>query len=53
MTEKVDQITPDQVARVAMRIFGPNSGNKPTVVAMGRDEVGDYESTMRKYGVST
>ncbi|KAL0951606.1 hypothetical protein HGRIS_008286 [Hohenbuehelia grisea] len=53
MTDKIDKVTPEDLRRVATRIFGPQSGNKPTVVCMGHEETGDWESTFRKYSVGT
>jgi len=51
MTHKIDQITPESVLRVAKRIFGSESGNKATVVTMGRDDIGDWRGVLQKYGV--
>ncbi|KDQ63251.1 hypothetical protein JAAARDRAFT_147360 [Jaapia argillacea MUCL 33604] len=51
MCDKIDEVTAESVRRVAMRIFGPESGNKATVVCMGHEDVGDYAVTLRKYGV--
>lgn len=52
MTDKIDQVTPESVHRVAKRIFGPESGNKATVVTMGRDDIGDWRGVLQKYGVA-
>ena len=51
MREKIDQVTPESVLRVAKRIFGPESGNKATVVTMGRDDIGDWQGVLQKYGI--
>ncbi|KAG6877384.1 hypothetical protein C0992_010156 [Termitomyces sp. T32_za158] len=51
MTEKVDAVKPEDIRRVAARVFGPQSGNKPTVVCMGHDETGDWEEVFTKYSV--
>jgi processing peptidase subunit alpha len=52
MTAEVDKVTPDCVRRVATRLFGLASGNKATVLTMGRGDVGDWKATLRKYGVA-
>jgi mitochondrial-processing peptidase subunit alpha len=52
MTEKIDEVTPESVQRVAKRIFGPESGGKATVVTMGRDDIGDWQAVLQKYGVA-
>lgn len=51
MTDKIDVLKAEDIRRVAARIFGPQSGNKPTVVCMGHDEIGDWEEVFTKYGV--
>jgi processing peptidase subunit alpha len=53
MTDRIDEVTPESVRRVANRIFGPESGRKPTVVNMGHEDVDDLESVFRKYGVAS
>jgi processing peptidase subunit alpha len=53
MTDRIDEVTPESVRRVATRIFGPASGRKATVVCMGSDDAGDWEGTLRKYGVGS
>jgi mitochondrial-processing peptidase subunit alpha len=52
MMDKIDQVSPESVQRVAKRIFGPESGNKATVVTMGRDDIGDWRGIFQKYGVA-
>ncbi|KAG6814154.1 hypothetical protein H0H92_002149 [Tricholoma furcatifolium] len=52
MTDKIDLVEPRDIQRVAMRIFGPQSGNKPTVVCMGHDETGTWEDVFTKYSVA-
>ena len=52
MTDKIDKVGSADMQRVAMRIFGPSSGNKPTVVGMGHEDVGDWQSVFKKYGLS-
>lgn len=52
MTAAIDKVTPECVRRVANRLFGPASGNKATILTMGRGDVGDWKATLRKYGVA-
>jgi processing peptidase subunit alpha len=49
---KIDSVTSASINRVARKIIGPDSGNKPTVVCMGKEDVGDWQSTFRKYGLA-
>jgi processing peptidase subunit alpha len=51
MTDRIDEVTPESIRRVSNRIFGRNSGNKATIVAMGREDVDDWDAVLRKYGV--
>jgi processing peptidase subunit alpha len=51
MTDRIDEVTPESLRRVAARVFGPKSGRKATVVSMGQDDVGDYQAVLRKYAV--
>ncbi|VDC05802.1 unnamed protein product [Peniophora sp. CBMAI 1063] len=51
MCEKIDAVTPESMQAVATRVFGPKYGSKPTIVAMGREDLGDWEATFRKYDV--
>lgn len=53
MTEEIDKVTGADIRRVAERIFGPDSGKKATVVCMGHEDVGHYESVLKKYGLSS
>ncbi|KAG5649855.1 hypothetical protein H0H81_001763 [Sphagnurus paluster] len=52
MTQKIDLIGPEDIRRVANRVFGMRSGNKPTVVCMGHEETGAWEEEFKKYGVA-
>ena len=52
MVEKIDEVTPEAVQRVANCIFGSESGRRATVVTMGHEDVGDWKGVLRKYGVS-
>ena len=42
MTAAIDKVTPDSVKHVGSPLFCPHSGNKATVVTMGRGELGDW-----------
>ncbi|KAF8910111.1 mitochondrial processing peptidase [Gymnopilus junonius] len=52
MTEKINEVTQEDIKRVAARLFGPGSGNKPTVVVMGHEDVGSYNEEFTKYGLA-
>jgi processing peptidase subunit alpha len=52
MTDKIDQVDPNAVRRVAMKLFGPESGNKPSVVCMGYDDVSSPTEVFRHYGLA-
>ncbi|KAH9037933.1 mitochondrial processing peptidase [Lactarius hengduanensis] len=51
MADKIDSVTAESLQRVAQRIFGSQSGGKPTVLAMGHQDLGDWETQFRKYDV--
>lgn len=51
MMAKIDAVTPESLQRVAGRVFGSQFGSRPTIVAMGREDAGDWEATFRKYDV--
>ena len=51
MCDKIDEVDQSTIRRVAQRIFGPESRNRATVVAMGREDVGDWRAQLKKYGV--
>lgn len=52
MCDRIDEITPESLRQAAQRIFGPDSGNKATVVVMGNEDLKDYDGVLRKYGVA-
>jgi processing peptidase subunit alpha len=52
MIEGIDKVSPESIRRVANRIFGPNSGRKPTLVSMGREEVKNWEAEFPNYGIA-
>ncbi|KAH9947132.1 Metalloenzyme, LuxS/M16 peptidase-like protein [Amylocystis lapponica] len=51
MCARIDEVTPESLRRVAARIFSPESSKRATVVCMGREDLGDWQGTLRKYGV--
>ncbi|PPR01926.1 hypothetical protein CVT24_001265 [Panaeolus cyanescens] len=52
MTDKINKVTADDVRRVAKRIFGPDSGNKATVVCMGHEDVRNWGETFARFEVA-
>ncbi|KAI6120650.1 Metalloenzyme, LuxS/M16 peptidase-like protein [Pisolithus croceorrhizus] len=53
MTTAIDKVSSEAIRRVATRLFGPQSGNKASIVTMGRGDLGDWQATFRKYGVAS
>lgn len=53
MTEKIEKVTAQDIRRVAARLFSPESVNKPTLVAMGHEDVGSYKEVFSKYGLAS
>jgi len=53
MCDKIDEVSAESLQRVATRVFGSQSGSKPTVVTMGREDIGDWASVFRKYDVGS
>ncbi|KAI9511880.1 mitochondrial processing peptidase [Russula earlei] len=51
MAEKIDAVTSESLQRVALRIFGSQAGGKPTILTMGRHDLGDWQTQFRKYDV--
>ena len=51
MCDRIDEITPDDIRRVAHRYFGTDTAKSATLVAMGKEDVGDWRAQLRKYGV--
>ena len=54
MCDRIDEVDASTIRRVANRFFGPQSGNKPTILVMAPEELpeSDCAATLRKYGVS-
>lgn len=51
MCEMIEKVDGEMVRRVAGRVFGGDVGKRATVVVMGKEDVGDWRDTLRKYGV--
>ncbi|KAL5533717.1 hypothetical protein ACEPAG_177 [Sanghuangporus baumii] len=51
MCDRIDEVTAEDIRRVAHRVFGPDVAKSATIVAMGREDVGDWRSVLRKYSV--
>ena len=51
MADKIDNVTAESLQRVALRTFGSQTGGKPTVLALGRQDLGDWQAQFRKYDV--
>jgi processing peptidase subunit alpha len=52
MMRKFEAVEAADVRRVAARMFGPDSGNMPTVVCMGHEDVGNWNAEFKKYGLA-
>jgi len=52
MTQKIDQVDSSAIRRVAAKVFGPESGSKPTLVCMGHEDAGDFHEVFSKYGLA-
>ncbi|KAJ7109898.1 Metalloenzyme, LuxS/M16 peptidase-like protein [Mycena epipterygia] len=52
MADKIDMLTQLDIRKVATKVFGPESGNKPTVVCMGHEDTGAWEEVFTKYSVA-
>lgn len=51
MCDMIDRVDAEAVRRVAAKIFGSDVKKSATVVVMGREDVGDWKETLKKYGV--
>ena len=51
MCDRIDELSSEDLRNVAMRYFGDEHAKRATVVVMGREDVGDWRGTLRKYGV--
>ena len=51
MCDRIDEIMPDDIRRVAHRYFGTDAAKPATVVVMGKEDIGDWRAQLRKYGV--
>jgi processing peptidase subunit alpha len=52
MTEKIENVTAQDIRRVAAKLFSPESGSKPTVVVMGHEDVGTHQNVFSDYGLA-
>ncbi|KAF7307160.1 hypothetical protein MIND_00509600 [Mycena indigotica] len=53
MAAKIDLLQSADINKVAQRVFGPASGNKPTLVCMGHDDAGAWRDVLKKYSVAS
>ncbi|CAK5264266.1 unnamed protein product [Mycena citricolor] len=53
MTAKIDQLTPADIKTVADKVFGAQSGNKPTILCKGHEDVGSWKEIFDRYSVSS
>lgn len=51
MCKRIDEVTTDSLREVATKVFGSKIEKQATVVCMGHDDVGDWKSVLRKYGL--
>ncbi|KDQ20455.1 hypothetical protein BOTBODRAFT_50557 [Botryobasidium botryosum FD-172 SS1] len=51
MCGKVASVTAADIRRVAGRVFGAAAGGPPTIVVMGKEDVGDWSRAFKKFGV--
>lgn len=51
MCDRIDEITAEDIRRVAHSVFGIGAAKPATVVVMGKDDVGDWQGVLKKYGV--
>lgn len=51
MCDRIDELTPEDVLRVAKSTFSQENAKQATVVVMGREDVGDWRGVLRKYGI--
>ncbi|KAJ6520134.1 Metalloenzyme, LuxS/M16 peptidase-like protein [Mycena sanguinolenta] len=52
MTEKIDQLKPADIKKIAEKYFGLESGAKASVVCMGHEDTGPWEQVFAKYSVA-
>lgn len=51
MCEKIVQVNGDDIRRVMRRVVGEGMKGPPTVLVMGKKDVGPWEGTFKKYGL--
>lgn len=51
MGDKIAQVDAADIKRVAGRIFGSGMSGPPSVLVMGKKDVGEWAGVWRKYGL--
>jgi len=51
MCDRIDELTSEDILRVARSTFAQEKAKQATVVVMGREDVGDWRGVLRKYGI--
>ena len=51
MCDRIDELTPEDIRRVAHRVFGVDAAKPVSVVTMGTEDVGDVKKVLKYYGV--
>ena len=51
MCDRIDELTPEDIRRVAHRVFGVDAAKPISTVAMGTGDVGDVGKVLKYYGV--
>lgn len=51
MCDKIEQVTVEDLQRVARKVFGSDARAPPTVLVMGPEDTLDWKRVFRQYGV--
>jgi len=51
MCEKIASVRPEDMRRVAARVFGIGMEGVPTILVMGKKDVRDWQAVFKKYGL--
>ncbi|KAG8954311.1 Mitochondrial-processing peptidase subunit alpha [Tulasnella sp. 419] len=52
MSEKISKVTNDDLRRIGKRVFGEGMHERgPTILVMGKKDIGDWQAVFRKYGL--
>jgi len=51
MCDKIRKVSGDDIRRVSARVFGHGMNGDPTVLVMGKKDVGEWQGVLRKYGL--